>query len=89
MKRATKKSSESQGKKKKSEASTSASRQNSQAKLKIKQEVLPSDSEETNSDYAQFLKTYDPEKEYSDSSDSISEDDKESLKTEESKKEDS
>jgi hypothetical protein len=46
--------------------------------------VLTSDS-----DYGEFLKTYDPEKEYSDSSDSISEDDKESLKTEESKKEDS
>ncbi|MCI45346.1 hypothetical protein A2U01_0066585, partial [Trifolium medium] len=49
----------------------------------IKQEVLSSESDETDSDYADILKTYDPSKEYSDS-----EDDKESIKTEESKKED-
>ncbi|MCH92353.1 hypothetical protein A2U01_0013291, partial [Trifolium medium] len=69
--------------KKKSEASSS--KQNiEQKKLKIKQEVLISDSDETDSDYAEFLKTYDPSEEYSDSSN----DDKESLKTKESKKED-
>jgi hypothetical protein len=60
-----------------------------QAKLKIKQEVLTSNSDETESDYAEFPRTYDPEKEYSDSSDSSSEADNESPKTEESKKEDS
>jgi hypothetical protein len=78
MRRATKKSSESQGRKKRSDSTTSASI--NQAKLKIKQEVLTSYS-----DYAEFLKSYDPEKDYSDSSDSSSLDDKESLKTEESK----
>jgi hypothetical protein len=57
--------------------------------LKINQEVLTSESDETDSDYAEILRTYDPEKEYPDSSDSSSEADKESLKTEESKKEDS
>jgi hypothetical protein len=87
MEKATQKSSESQGRKKSSEATTSAS--NNQAKWKIKKEVLTSDSDETYFDYAEFLKTYDPEKEYSDSSDSSSEDHKESLKNKESKKEDS
>jgi hypothetical protein len=58
-------------------------------KLRIKQEVRISDSDEIDFNYAEFLKTYDLEKEYSNSSDYYSEDDKESLKTEESKKEDS
>jgi hypothetical protein len=51
--------------------------------------VLTSYSDETDSNYAAFLKTYDPENEYSDSYDSSAEDDKEYIKTEESKKEDS
>jgi hypothetical protein len=50
---------------------------------------LTSESDETNSDYVEFLIIYDPEEECSDSSDFSSEADKESLKTEESKKEDS
>jgi hypothetical protein len=70
MKKAVHKSSESKKEKKRSEASTSASKRGMQAKLKFKQEVLTSESDETNSDYAEFLKTYDPEKEFSDSYDS-------------------
>ncbi|MCI18317.1 hypothetical protein A2U01_0039471 [Trifolium medium] len=87
MKRATEKSSKSQGRKKRSEVATSASKQkNEQRKLKIKQEVPTSDYDETDSDYAEFLKTYDPNKDDSDSSEE--EVTKESLKTEESKKDD-
>jgi hypothetical protein len=67
MKRATT-SSESKKGKKKEEASVSCLRQNNQSKLKVKQEVLTSESDETVSDYAEFLRTYDPKKEYSDSS---------------------
>jgi hypothetical protein len=88
MKRAST-SSESKKWKKKEEASVSRLRQNKQPKMKVQQEVLSSESDDTNSDYAEFLRTYDPEKEYSDSSDSSSEAYKESLKTQESKKEDS
>ncbi|MCI64407.1 hypothetical protein A2U01_0085665, partial [Trifolium medium] len=68
------------------EVATSSSKKNEQRKLKIKQEVLSSDSDETDSDYAEFLNTYDPSKEDSDSSEE--EVTKESLKTEETKKED-
>ncbi|MCI41970.1 hypothetical protein A2U01_0063204, partial [Trifolium medium] len=75
------------GRKKKCEVGTSVSKRNKvQRKLKIKQEVQSSESDKIDSDYAEFLKTYDPNKEDSD----LSEEDvtKESLKTEESKKED-
>ncbi|KAK2396339.1 hypothetical protein QL285_057996 [Trifolium repens] len=51
----------------KKEATTSRSRRNKQPKQLIKQEVVDSDSDEIDSDYAEFLRTYDPEKESSDS----------------------
>jgi hypothetical protein len=41
--------------------------------MKIKQEILSLESDDTNFDYAEFLKTYDPEKEYTDSDESSSE----------------
>jgi hypothetical protein len=66
---------------KKEEAATSRLRQNKQSKLIVKQEVLTSESDDTDSDYAEFLKTYDPEKEYSDSDESPSEVNQESPKT--------
>ncbi|MCI86651.1 hypothetical protein A2U01_0107932, partial [Trifolium medium] len=44
-----------------------------------------SDSDKTDSDWAEFLKTYDPSNEDSDSEEEVT---KEPLKTEESKKED-
>ncbi|KAK2449536.1 hypothetical protein QL285_008727 [Trifolium repens] len=50
----------------KKEATTSRSRKNKQPKQIIKQEVVESDSDEIDSDYAEFLRTYDPEKESSD-----------------------
>ncbi|MCI41192.1 hypothetical protein A2U01_0062425, partial [Trifolium medium] len=56
-----------------------------QKKLKFKQEVVSSDYDKTDSDCAEFLKTYDPSKEDSDSSEE--EVAKESLETEKSKKE--
>jgi hypothetical protein len=84
-----KRDSESKKWKKKEEATTSRLRQHKQSKLIVKQEVLTSESDDTDSDYAEFLKTYDPEKEYSDSDESSSEADPESPETEESKKEDS
>jgi hypothetical protein len=87
MKRAST-SSESRKWKKKEEAYVSRLRQNKQPKMKVQQEVLSSESDDTDSDYAEFLRTYDPEKEYTDSSESSSEADKESPETEESKKED-
>ncbi|MCI55538.1 hypothetical protein A2U01_0076789, partial [Trifolium medium] len=66
MKKGTSKS---YGRKKRSEVPASASKQNKeQRKLKIKQEVLTSESDKTDSDYAEFLKTYDHSKEDSDSS---------------------
>ncbi|MCI24376.1 hypothetical protein A2U01_0045559, partial [Trifolium medium] len=69
MKKATEKPSMSQGRKKRYEFATSTSKQNNeQRKLKIKQEMLTSESDETDSDYAVFLKAYDPSKEDSDSS---------------------
>jgi hypothetical protein len=88
MKRATR-SSESKKGKKKVEASTSDLRQNTQSKLKVKQGVLTLESDDTDFNYAEFLRTYDLKKEYSDSSNSSLKADKESLNTEESKKEDS
>ena len=51
----------------KKEATTSRSRRNKQPKQTTKQVIEISDSDETDSDYAEFLRTYDPEKEYSDS----------------------
>ncbi|MCI62516.1 hypothetical protein A2U01_0083773, partial [Trifolium medium] len=45
MKRATEKRSNSQGKRKKSEVATSLSKKNEQRKLKIKQEVVTSESD--------------------------------------------
>ncbi|KAK2395833.1 hypothetical protein QL285_057529 [Trifolium repens] len=52
----------------KKEATTSRSRKNRQPKQIIKQEVATTaESDETDSDYAEFLRTYDPEKESSDS----------------------
>ncbi|MCI53425.1 hypothetical protein A2U01_0074672, partial [Trifolium medium] len=57
------------GRKKKFEVGTSVSKQNkAQRKLKNKKEVLSSDSDKKDSGYAEFLKTYDPNKEDSDSS---------------------
>ncbi|MCI45073.1 hypothetical protein A2U01_0066312, partial [Trifolium medium] len=46
---------------------------------------MSSDSEKTDSDWAEFLETYDPSKEDSDSEEEVTQ---EPLKTEESKKED-
>ncbi|KAK2382362.1 hypothetical protein QL285_069906 [Trifolium repens] len=51
----------------KKEATPSRSRRNRQPKQTTKQVIEISDSDETDSDYAEFLRTYDPEKEYSDS----------------------
>ncbi|KAK2416205.1 hypothetical protein QL285_038622 [Trifolium repens] len=51
----------------KKEATTSRSRKNKPPKQIIKQEVVESDSDEIDSDYAEFLRTYDTEKESSDS----------------------
>ncbi|KAK2382611.1 hypothetical protein QL285_070133 [Trifolium repens] len=90
-----KKASGSKKGKKKEEATTSRLRKNKQSKLIVKQEVLTSESDSTDSDYAEFLRTYDPEKESSDSEnymillDSPSGADTKSLETVESKKEDS
>jgi hypothetical protein len=53
--------------KKKEEATTSRLRKNKQSKLIVKQEIVTSESDSTDSDYAEFLRTYDPEKESSDS----------------------
>ncbi|WJX17606.1 hypothetical protein P8452_07498 [Trifolium repens] len=88
MKRAST-TSESKKWKKKEDASVSRLRPHKQAKVKVKQEVLSSDSDETDSNYAEFLRTYDPEKESTNSSDSSSEAVNESPKTEKSQKEDS
>jgi hypothetical protein len=52
---------------KKKEATTSRLRKNKQTKIIVKQEVVSSESDSTDSDYAEFLRTYDPEKESSDS----------------------
>ncbi|KAK2402883.1 hypothetical protein QL285_052369 [Trifolium repens] len=52
---------------KKKEATTSRLRKNKQTKVIVKQEVVSSESDSTDSDYAEFLRTYDPEKESSDS----------------------
>ncbi|KAK2381838.1 hypothetical protein QL285_069417 [Trifolium repens] len=51
----------------KKEATSSRSRRNKQPKQTTKQVIEISDSDETDSDYAEFLRTYDPEKEDSDS----------------------
>ena len=51
----------------KKEATSSRSRRNKQPKETIKQVIEISDFDEIDSDYAEFLKTYDPEKESSDS----------------------
>ncbi|KAK2382382.1 hypothetical protein QL285_069922 [Trifolium repens] len=53
--------------KKREEATTSRLRKNKQSKLIVKQEVVSSESDSTDSDYAEFLRTYDPEKESSNS----------------------
>ncbi|KAK2374075.1 hypothetical protein QL285_075063 [Trifolium repens] len=50
----------------KKEATSSRSRRNRQPKETTKQVIEISDSDEIDSDYAEFLKTYDPEEEYSD-----------------------
>ena len=50
----------------KKEATSSRSRRNKQPKETTKQVIEISDSDEIDSDYAEFLKTYDPEGEYSD-----------------------
>ena len=52
---------------KKKEATTSRLRKNKQTKVIVKQEVVSSESDSTDSDYAEFLRTYDLEKESSDS----------------------
>ncbi|MCI45402.1 hypothetical protein A2U01_0066641, partial [Trifolium medium] len=64
---------------------TSSSKRNEQRKLKVKQEVVSSESDETDFDWAEFLKTYDLSKENSDSSED--EMTKESFETGRSKKE--
>ncbi|KAK2358816.1 hypothetical protein QL285_095966 [Trifolium repens] len=70
-----KKSSDSQVKKKKNEASSSASKQNNyQTRSKIMQEPPSSESDEVDSNYVECLETYDPNKEYTDSSASDSKD---------------
>ena len=51
----------------KKEATSSRSRRNKQPKETTKQVIEISDSDEIDSDYAEFLRTYDPEEEYSDS----------------------
>ncbi|KAK2382367.1 hypothetical protein QL285_069909 [Trifolium repens] len=53
--------------KKREEATTSRLRKNKQTKVIVKQEVVSSESDSTDSDYAEFLRTYDPEKESSNS----------------------
>ncbi|KAK2374644.1 hypothetical protein QL285_075590 [Trifolium repens] len=50
----------------KKEATSSRSRRNKQLKETTKQVIEISDSDEIDSDYAEFLRTYDPEEEYSD-----------------------
>ncbi|MCI29167.1 hypothetical protein A2U01_0050376, partial [Trifolium medium] len=64
MKKATEKRSKAQ---KKSEVASS-SKKTVQRNLKLKKEVVLSESDETDSDWAEFLNTYDPSKEDSDSS---------------------
>ncbi|KAK2436097.1 hypothetical protein QL285_021110 [Trifolium repens] len=49
------------------EATPSRPRINRQAKETTKQVIEISESDEIDSDYAEFLRTYDPEEEYSDS----------------------
>ncbi|KAK2369277.1 hypothetical protein QL285_082423 [Trifolium repens] len=51
----------------KKEATTARLRKNKQTKIIVKQEVVSSESDSTDSDYAEFLRTYDLEKESSDS----------------------
>ena len=55
----------------KKEATSSRSRRNKQPKETTKQVIEISDSDEIDSDYAEFLRTYDPEKEYSDSENNV------------------
>ncbi|KAK2416317.1 hypothetical protein QL285_038718 [Trifolium repens] len=50
----------------KKEATSSRSRGNKQTKETTKQVIDLTESGETDSDYAEFLRTYDPEKPYSD-----------------------
>jgi hypothetical protein len=73
----------------KKEASSSRPRRTRET---IKQVIVLSDSDEIDSDYAEFLKTYDPEEDYSDSkfqkailSDSSTAEESEVLKKEETK----
>ncbi|MCI46978.1 hypothetical protein A2U01_0068219, partial [Trifolium medium] len=61
MKRATEKRSNPQRKERKSEVASS-SKKNEKRKLKIKQEVVTLESDETDSDWAEYLRTYDPSK---------------------------
>ncbi|KAK2368375.1 hypothetical protein QL285_081574 [Trifolium repens] len=49
----------------KKEATSSRPRRNRQAKETTKQVIDSTESGETDSDYAEFLRTYDPEKPYS------------------------
>ncbi|MCI46865.1 hypothetical protein A2U01_0068106, partial [Trifolium medium] len=67
MKKATEKRSRVQKKDRKSEVASS-SKKAVQRKLKLKKEVVSSESDETDSDWEEFLSTYDPSKEDSDSS---------------------
>ncbi|KAK2444374.1 hypothetical protein QL285_015404 [Trifolium repens] len=50
----------------KKEATSSRSRRDKQPKETTKQVIEISDSDEIDSDYAEFLRTYNPEEEYSD-----------------------
>ncbi|KAK2443648.1 hypothetical protein QL285_014734 [Trifolium repens] len=51
----------------KKEVTSPRPRRNRQAKETTKQMIEISESDEIDSDYAEFLRTYDPEEEYSDS----------------------
>ncbi|KAK2368518.1 hypothetical protein QL285_081706 [Trifolium repens] len=77
----------------KKEATTSRLRKNKQTKVIVKQEVVSSESDSTDSDYAEFLRTYNLEKESSNSENYIVLLDSASSaglsEAEESKKEDS
>ncbi|KAK2362304.1 hypothetical protein QL285_087378 [Trifolium repens] len=55
----------------KKETTPSRSRRNRQSKQTTKQVIEISDYDEADSDYAEFLRTYNPEKEYSDSENNV------------------
>ncbi|KAK2356525.1 hypothetical protein QL285_093854 [Trifolium repens] len=93
MKRASGSRNMKKNEEKKKEATTSRLRKNKQTKVIVKQEVVSSESDSTDVDYAEFLRTYDPENESSNSENYIVLLDSASSaglsEAEESKKEDS